>query len=473
MRIRDATALFGSLLFIFSVIAARPADAQISAAERALREQSLRRMYEPTPIDPPSIRAIARDLEIEDETAILDALAAYEAAWRPILEGPVQIVRERWPACFSIDRQRGEVRTRHTPELLLLLQARAEAFRAADVADEALFARLLAADREEDSEIDPVASTRRERRRRRRELLDLPDRLPGTSIEPMELVTTVAVDPEILEGVLPVLDEWEAELDAALVARWARSEAIERMRAASRIELGPEWRRLLTGVERDRADRELAAYEEALIAAEIPRRNINAEMIEALGPRVPPLTHLEIVRSHHRLAHPALFVEDARLDRLIREVLASDELDERGREDVENLIAATAERLNRLGVAAAKQADRSLESRYRHVSDAVPLQELGATPTLDDDIEAIVDEIELLDAVLERRREFDRLVRPFAGIGAKTERRVEGHRAVNASFDRRDRWSRDRLRDLLVELGLRREERDRGVDFDADRGIEE
>lgn len=472
MRIRDATVIFGLLLAIVT-ITARPADAQISAAERALREKSLRRMYEPAPIDPASIRAIARDLEIEDETAIVNALAAYELAWHPIREGPVQIVRERWPACFSIDGQRGDVRTRYTPELLLLLQARAEAFRAADVADEALFGRLLAADREAESKIDPVASTRRERRRRRRELLDLPDRLPGTSIEPLELVTTVAVDPEILEGVLPVLDAWEADLDAALVARWSRSESIERMRAATRIELGPEWDRLLAGAARDRADRKLAAYEEALIATEIPRRNINAEMIETLGPRVPPLTHLEIVRSHHRLAHPALFVEDARLERLIQEILASDDLDERGREDVENLIAATAERLNRLGAAAAKQADRSLASRYRHVSDAVPLENLGAAPTLEDDIEAILDEIELLDAVLERRREFDRLVRPFAGIGAKTELRVQGHRAVNASFDRRDRWSRDRLREALDELGFRRDERNRGADSDVEPGFEE
>ena len=430
-------------------------------------------MYEPTPIDPESIRAIARDLEIEDDAAMVDALAAYEAAWRPIREGPVQIVRERWPVCFSIDRQRGDVRTRHTPELLLLLQARAEAFRAADVADEALFGRLLAADREAASAIDPIASTRRERRRRRRELLSLPDRLPGTSIEPLELITTVAVDPEILEGVLPVLDEWEADLDDALVARWARSEAIERMRAASRIELGPEWRRLLTGEERDRADRELAAYEEALIATEIPRRNINAAMIGALGLRVPPLTHLEIVRTHHEIAHPSLFVEDLRLKRLIEEVLASDELDERGRADVENLIAATAERLNRLGVAAARQADRSLASRYRHVSDAVPLPDLGTTPTLEDDIDAVEDEIELLDAVLERRREFDRLVRPFAGLGADVELRVQAHRAVNASFDRRDRWSRDRLRDALVELGFRLQERNRGVDSDARSGMEE
>jgi len=270
-----------------------------------------------------------------------------------------------------------------------------------------------------------------------------------------------------------VLDAWEADLDAALVARWSRNESIERMRAATRIELGPEWDRLLAGAARDRADRELAAYEEALIATEIPRRNINAEMIETLGPRVPPLTHLEIVRSHHRLAHPALFVEDARLERLIQEILASDDLDERGREDVENLIAATAERLNRLGAAAAKQADRSLASRYRHVSDAVPLENLGAAPTLEDDIEAILDEIELLDAVLERRREFDRLVRPFAGIGAKTELRVQGHRAVNASFDRRDRWSRDRLREALVELGFRRDERNRGADPDVEPGFEE
>ena len=467
MRIRDATLFLGLLLSIMTFVG-RPADAQISAAERSLREQALRRMYEPAPIDPPSVRAIARDLEIEDDAAIVDALAAYELAWRPILEGPVQIVRERWPVCFSIDRQQGDVRTRHTPELLLLLQARADAFRAADVADEALFGRLLAADRADKSKIDPIASTRRERRRRRRELLGLPDRLPGTSIEPLELITTVAVDPEILEGVLPVLDEWEAELDAALVARWSRNEAIERMQAATRIDLGPEWRRLLTGVERDRADRELAAYEEALVATEIPRRNINAEMIGALGFRVPPLTHLEIVRSHHELAHPALFVEDLRLERLIREVLASDELDERGRTDVENLIAATAERLNRLGVAAAKQADRSLASRYRHVSDAVPLVDLGADPTIEDDIDAIRDEIELLDAVLERRQEFDRLVRPFAGLGADAERRVEGHRAVNASFDRRDRWSRDRLRDALLELGIRLDERNLDIDPDPD-----
>ena len=472
MRTRDATVLLGTLLSIISIVV-EPAEAQISAAEQALREQALRRIYEPSPIDPASIRAIARDLEIEDEVAIVDALAAYELAWHPIQEGPVQTVRERWPVCFSIDRQQGDVRTRHTPELLLLLQARGEAFRAADIADEALFGRLLAADRNEASKIDPAASTLRERRRRRRELLGLPDRLPGTSIEPLELVTTVAVDPEILEGVLPVLDEWEADLDAALVARWSRSEAIERIRAASMIELGPEWRRLLTGVERDRADRELAAYEEALVATEIPRRNINAEMIGALGLRVPPLAHLEMVRSHHELAHPALFVEDLRLARLIREILAADELDERGREDVENLVAATAERLNRLGVAAATRADRSLASRYRHVSDAVPLAELGATPTIEDDIDAIADEIALLDAVLERRREFDRLVRPFAGLGADIERRVEGHRAVNASFDRRDRWSRDRLRDVLVELETRLDERNRGVDLDAESEFDE
>ncbi len=472
MRIRDATVFLGLLLSILA-IAVRPADAQISAAERSLREKSLRRLYEPSPIDPASIRAIARDLEIEDDAAILDALLAYELAWRPIREGPVQIVRERWPVCFSIDRQKGDVRTRHTPELLLLLQARAEAFRAADVADEALFGRLLAADRSEASKIDPISSTRRERRRRRRELLGLPDRLPGTSIEPLELITTVAVDPEILEGVLPVLDEWEADLDAALVARWSRSEAIERIRAASRIELGPEWRRLLTGMERDRAERELAAYEEALVATEIPRRNINAEMIGALGLRIPPLTHLEIVRRHHELAHPALFVEDLRLERLVKEILAADELDERARKDVENLIAATAERLNRLGVAAARQADRSLASRYRHVSDAVPLVDLGETPTLEDDIDAIGDEIELLDAVLERRREFDRLVRPFAGLDADVERRVEGHRAVNASFDRRDRWSRDRLLEALVELRIRLDERNRGVVPDVEIGFEE
>ncbi len=459
MRIRDATVFLGLLISIIACDV-RTADAQISAAERSLREKALRRMYEPAPIDPASVREIARDLEIADETAVADAVAAYENAWRPILEGPVRSVRERWSACFTIDPQQGDPRTRYTPELLILLQARAEAFRAADVADDALFARLLAADRAEASKLDPVASTTRERRRRRRDLLGLPDRLSGTSIEPLELLTAVAVDPEVLDAVLPVLDAWEVDLDAALVARWARSEAIERVRATTRIELGPEWRRLLAGEERDRSERELAAFEEALIAAEIPRRAINAEMIGALGSRVSPLTHLEIVRSHHELAHPALFVEDLRLERLIEEILASDELDDRGRKDVEDLIAATAARLNRLGVAAARQADRSLESRYRHVSDEVPLGDLGAAPDLQDDVDAVTDEIELLDAVLERRREFDRLVRPFAGIGPEVERRIRAHRAVNAAFDRRDRWSRDRLREALAELEIRMSEYD-------------
>ncbi|MCP4069943.1 MAG: hypothetical protein GY885_08020, partial [Phycisphaeraceae bacterium] len=49
MRIRDATVFLGLLLSILA-IAVRPADAQISAAERSLREKSLRRLYEPSPI---------------------------------------------------------------------------------------------------------------------------------------------------------------------------------------------------------------------------------------------------------------------------------------------------------------------------------------------------------------------------------------------------------------------------------------
>ena len=213
----------------------------------------------------------------------------------------------------------------------------------------------------------------------------------------------------------------------------------------------------MRGAERARLEAEFKALDDAMVATEIPRRRINAEMVASLARRLPPLVFLQIIRRHHELAHPALFVEDQRLDRLIFEVLESSDLDERSKKDVESLLAATAERLNRLGVDAARQADLTLQSQFQHVGDTIPFSNLADGPSINDDIDAVQDEIDLLDLVLKRRKEFDQLVRPLAGLGEQIDLRVRNHRAATAALNRRDEWSRARLRETLEDLQLIRE----------------
>jgi len=434
------------------------ADAQVSRAERRQLELALRSLYEPSAMDEASIRGLADELGIEDGEAVSTAIESYQQAWEPLLQGPIKIIRERWAACFSIDPQTGRIKTSFTPELITLLNARSEAFRAADAADEAVFDRLRIAKRGEAIKGDQSVATARRRKKRRRELLSFPDRLPGTSIEAADLFTSVAADPELLDAVLPTLDEWEIAVDTALANRWSRLEAIERMRAELEVELGPGWRRLMRGEERARLEAEFKALDDAMVATEIPRRRINAEVVASLAPRLPPLVFLQIVRRHHELAHPALFVEDQRLDRLIFEVLESSGLDDRSKKDVESLLAATAERLNRLGVDAARQADLTLQSQYQHVGDTIPFSDLADGPNINDDIDALKDEINLLNLVLKRRKEFDQLVRPLAGLGEQIDLRVRNHRAATAALDRRDEWSRERLQETLEDLRLIRDQ---------------
>ncbi len=434
------------------------ADAQVSRAERRQLELALRSLYEPSAMDEASIRGLADELGIEDGEAVSTAIESYQQAWEPLLQGPIKIIRERWAACFSIDPQTGRIKTIFTPELITLLNARSEAFRAADAADEAVFDRLRIAKRGEAIKGDQSVATARRRKKRRRELLSFPDRLPGTSIEAADLFTSVAADPELLDAVLPTLDEWEIAVDTALANRWSRLEAIERMRAELEVELGPGWRRLMRGEERARLEAEFKALDDAMVATEIPRRRINAEVVASLAPRLPPLVFLQIVRRHHELAHPALFVEDQRLDRLIFEVLESSGLDDRSKKDVESLLAATAERLNRLGVDAARQADLTLQSQYQHVGDTIPFSDLADGPNINDDIDALKDEINLLNLVLKRRKEFDQLVRPLAGLGEQIDLRVRNHRAATAALDRRDEWSRERLQETLEDLRLIRDQ---------------
>ena len=433
------------------------ADAQVSMAERRQLELALRSLYEPSAMDEASIRGLADELGIEDDEAVSTAIASYQQAWEPLLQGPIKVIRERWGACFSIDPQTGRIKTSFTPELTTLLNARGEAFRAADAADEAVFDRLRIAKRGETIKGDQSVATVRQRRKRRRTLLGFPDRLPGTSIEAADLFTSVAANPELLDAVLPTLDEWEIAVDRALANRWSRLEAIERMRAELEVELGPGWQRLMRGAERARLEAEFKALDDAMVATEIPRRRINAEMVASLARRLPPLVFLQIIRRHHELAHPALFVEDQRLDRLIFEVLESSDLDERSKKDVESLLAATAERLNRLGVDAARQADLTLQSQFQHVGDTIPFSNLADGPSINDDIDAVQDEIDLLDLVLKRRKEFDQLVRPLAGLGEQIDLRVRNHRAATAALNRRDEWSRARLRETLEDLQLIRE----------------
>ena len=434
------------------------AEAQISAAERARLERDLRSLYEPSAMDESRIRGLAEELEIEDDEAVAEAIEGYQRTWEPLLNGPIKTIRERWAACFSIDPQIGRIETSFTPELTALLNARGQAFRAADAADAAVFDRLRLAKRSEEAKGDQSAATLRQRRKRRRELLGFPDRLPGTSIEAADLLTSVAADPELLDAVLPALDQWDVKVDTALAERWSRLEAIERMRANLEVELGPGWRRLVDGEERARLEAEFEALDDAMVATEIPRRQLNAEMVAGLARRLPPLVFLQIVRRHHELAHPALFVEDQRLDRLIFDVLESDDIDDRSKDDIESLLAATAERLNRLGVDAARQADLTLQAQYRHVSDSIPFSEIADGPSIDDDIIALQNEIDLLDLVLKRRKQFDQLVRPLAGLGEKIELRVRNHRAATGAYDRRDEWSRDRLRETVEDLRLIREQ---------------
>jgi hypothetical protein len=445
------------LLFVTSGIA-RTVDAQISAAERTQLEFALRSLYEPSAMDETRIRGLAEQLGIEDDEAISSTIEAYQQSWGPLLEGPIKTIRDRWAACFSIDPQIGRIKTSYTPELTALLNARGEAFRAADAADAALFDRLRLAKRGDTISIDPSTATVRQRRKRRRELLGFPDRLPGTSIEAADLLTSVAADPELFDAVLPALDEWEIAVDTALVARWSRLEAIERMRAELEVDLGPGWRRLVDGEDRAALEAEFEALDDAMVATEIPRRKINADMVAGLAQRLPPLVFLHVVRRHHELAHPALFVEDQRLDRLIFDVLESNDIDEPSKKDVESLLAATAERLNRLGVDAARQADLTLQSQYRHVGESVPFSKLADGPNIDDDIQALQDEISLLNLVLKRRKVFDQLARPLAGLGPEIDLRVRHHRAATSAFDRRDEWSRDRFQETVDDLRLIREQ---------------
>jgi len=300
----------------------------LSDAERRdrLRTEAFTRLREtmlPAAVDGSTLETWAREVGFSDEgLALLPAIEAnYREAWRQADLAGGAAIRTRLEAAYRFDDRLERLEPVPTPELLELLAAREALVDRIATSEDGLF-------REYEALADPMRRTALAdiRHERRQQVLRRPERLPGATVDLVDLLSEESIDVSKSPGGPGIVDRYrrrhaEALEDAAAIAEDLRD--LDRRR----LEL------------------------------DVPMRAINREVLLELRPALSEVDGRRLQRRYQALTYPELFRDEGRFEALLANPTVEAVLDDARRGAVEIVRDETFRDLQRSSLLSMELAD--------------------------------------------------------------------------------------------------------------------
>jgi len=331
----------------------------LTDAERRdrLREDAFARLREtmlPTAVDGAVLETWAREVGFSDEAiGLLPAIEAnYREAWRQADLAGGSGIRTRLEAAYRFDDRLERIEPVPTPELLELLAAREMLVDRIATAEDALF-------REYEALADPrrraaLADIRHERRQR---VLRRPERLPGATVDLVDLLAEESIDVSETPGGEGVVDRYRRRHAEALEARFREGLAIDREHAELLVEIGPAWELLETPEDAAAIAEDLRDLERRRLELDVPLRGLNREALLELRPALPEADGRRLQRRYQSLTYPELFRDEGRFETLLADPAFDAVLDDARRGAVEIVRDETSRDLQRSSLLSMELAD--------------------------------------------------------------------------------------------------------------------
>ncbi|MGA0286965.1 MAG: hypothetical protein ACO3YY_02565 [Phycisphaerales bacterium] len=337
---------------------AAPPPAFTDAERRdRLREEAFARLREtmlPEAVDAATLETWAREVGFSDEgLALLAAIDAnYREAWRRAELGGGAAIRNRLEATYRFDDRIERIEPVPTPELLELLAAREQLVDRIATAEDALF-------REFEALADPMrraalADIRHERRQR---VLRRPERLPGATVDLVDLLAEESVDVSAIPGGSGLVDRYRRRHAEALEARFREGLAIDREEAELHVEIGPAWELLESPEDAAEIAETLRDLERRRLELDVPMRALNRDALLELRPALAEADGRRVQRRYQALTYPEFFRDEGRFDALLANPALDAVLDDARRGAVEVVRDETFRDLQRSSLLSMELAD--------------------------------------------------------------------------------------------------------------------
>ncbi|MGA1708778.1 MAG: hypothetical protein ACO4CI_08830 [Phycisphaerales bacterium] len=293
-------------------IAVKEADRRATIRREAF--ERLRGEALPEPVSEAEIASWAAETGFSSEGLAL--LPAIDANYRRAIEradaDAGRAIRERIEAAYRFDEARERIEPVPTPELVELLEQRIALVEAMRIAEAALFREFdTLADPQRRRTLDDIRHERLQRLYRR------PERLPGSTLDLVDLFAKESIDSSEFVGVPELLDRYRRDHAKLLETRHREGLAIELERSADLVDLGPAWE-LAESPEDAAAIRErLQDLDRRMIELEGPLRAVNRETITSLRRMMPDEEGRRLQRAYQSLTYPEHFRDEDRFVALL------------------------------------------------------------------------------------------------------------------------------------------------------------
>ena len=331
----------------------------LSDAERRdrLRTEAFTRLREtmlPPAVDGSTLETWAREVGFSDEgLALLPAIEAnYREAWRQADLAGGAAIRTRLEAAYRFDDRLERLEPVPTPELLELLAAREALVDRIATSEDGLF-------REYEALADPMRRTALAdiRHERRQQVLRRPERLPGATVDLVDLLSEESIDVSKSPGGPGIVDRYRRRHAEALEARFREGLAIDREHAELLVDIGPAWELLETPEDAAAIAEDLRDLDRRRLELDVPMRAINREVLLELRPALSEVDGRRLQRRYQALTYPELFRDEGRFEALLANPTVEAVLDDARRGAVEIVRDETFRDLQRSSLLSMELAD--------------------------------------------------------------------------------------------------------------------
>lgn len=414
-----------------------------AARRDRLRDESFTRLREtmlPETVDAATLETWAREVGFSDEgLALLPAIEAnYREAWRQADLAGGTAIRTRLEAAYRFDDRLERIEPVPTPELLELLAAREALVDRIATAEDALFREYAAL--ADPMRGEALSDIRHERRQR---VLRRPERLPGATVDLVDLLAEESIDVAGVPGGPGLIDRYRRSHAEALEARFREGLAIDREHAELLVEIGPAWELLETPEDAASISETLRDLGRRRLELDVPMRALNRDTLLRLRPALAEADGRRLQRRYQSLTYPELFRDEGRFEALLADPGFEAALDDARRGAVEIVRDETSRDLQRSSLLSMELADA-----------LVPIETLP-DPLARAEAEMLIG-LRLLEVGEERRTRLDAAARDLRNLlpaeANDASESIETFLAEQESLRRAAAFRRDRLAEAAAAL---------------------
>jgi hypothetical protein len=415
-------------------------------ADRVAAEAEFRRRLIPQPIEAERFEAILAQLDVSAEArvSLLKEHQSYVDRHKAARGESMRKLETLLPASFRYDPTLNQLQPVYTPELLDALRLRAKLTAAVLDLEEGLDLALGKAC------APPKRNLYRAlRAQRAQEVFGSPPRLPGATINLLELLPKCGLSSEELTALDQFLENYSTEYVTQLRQRWLGILAIEYEEAETLTSLGPEWRVGRSDADALEIDRSLSQLDVAITNADRAISELNDSSIASLRAQLQPLSLRKVIEAYRKIVHPEVFDDERAHRLLVEEMLGLQSLDQQAIGGIVQSLAMIEDRLRTLGVQATELADGIITAESLPPADAAAARVMLQSK---------------LQAILEKRRRIIRDgVNTLRSMLPSTEpafvQRLDDSLAMLAARDRAGRFLRDGYDARIGEMAILEAER--------------